>query len=109
MSEHWIPPKSTDAKIAELREHHGGKCWLCDRPMHFDAPKDSSECATIEHLIAKRRQGSDIWDNLVLCHRRCNQELRDRPLMEKIRWREERRAKDWKSKTRKEMLQILRP
>ena len=107
MSEHWIPPKSTDARIAELRDRHGGKCWLCDRPMNFGAPKESDDCATVEHLIAKKREGPDIWDNLVLCHRRCNQELRDRPLVEKIGLRDERRAKDWNSKTRKQILRLF--
>jgi 5-methylcytosine-specific restriction endonuclease McrA len=107
VSEHWSPPKATAARIAELRKRDKGRCWLCNRPMHFSAVKNDENGATVEHLIPQCREGPDIWDNLVLCHRRCNQELRDLPLSEKIRMREERRQRDWLCLMRKQITKVF--
>jgi hypothetical protein len=36
-----------------------------------------------------------LFDNLVLCHPRCNRILANRPLVEKIKLRERWRRKTW--------------
>jgi hypothetical protein len=83
------------SKVDRLRSRDGVRCWLCDRPMDFDAVPNSKKAPTFEHLIAKCRGGPDTVENLVLCHRGCNKQLGDRPLVDKIRMRERRRKKGW--------------
>jgi 5-methylcytosine-specific restriction endonuclease McrA len=56
---------------------------------------NSSKAPTLEHLIPQCRKGPSTLENLVLCHRRCNQLLADRPLANKIKLREKRRRKVW--------------
>lgn len=75
--------------------------------MNFGAPKTADECASVEHLIAQGRDGPDLWDNLVLCHRRCNQKLRDLPLVEKIKMRDALRQRDWLSSMQKQLTKLF--
>lgn len=82
-------------KIDRLRARDGGKCWLCDEPLDFDAVPNSKNAPTYEHLIARCRGGLNTVENLVLCHRGCNKQLGDRPLVDKIKLRERRRKKRW--------------
>lgn len=82
-------------KLDRLRARDGGKCWLCDQPIDFDAVPNTKKAPTFEHLIAQSRGGPSTLENLVLCHPGCNRQLGDRPLVDKIRMRERRRRKIW--------------
>ena len=107
MTKHWQPPSTTKEQVEALRKRDGGKCWLCDKPMHFKAERNSEFAPSREHLIAESRDGPDMLDNLVLCHTICIRELKDLPLVEKIRMREQRREVAWKSAMRKKLAKSL--
>ena len=49
-----------------------GKCLLCNGPLAFD-PK-TGEGATLEHIRARCRGGTEELTNLGLVHARCNHE-----------------------------------
>lgn len=49
-----------------------GKCLLCNGPVAFD-PR-SGEGATLEHIRARSRGGTEDLINLALVHARCNHE-----------------------------------
>ena len=80
---------------------------MCDRPMNFTAERNSDLAPSREHMIAESRDGPDMLDNLVLCHTVCNRELKDLPLVEKIRMREGRREQAWKSAMRKKIAKLV--
>ena len=82
-------------KLDRLRSRDGDRCWLCNEPLDFDAVPNSKKAPTFEHLIPKSRGGSSTVENLVFCHRGCNKQLGDRPLVDKIKMRERRLKKRW--------------
>lgn len=49
-----------------------GKCLICNGPIAFDAK--TGEGATLEHIRARSRGGSDDSDNLGIVHGACNWE-----------------------------------
>lgn len=57
-------------------ERHGpnwiGKCLICNGPLAFDAR--TGEGATLEHIRARHRGGSEELENLAIVHARCNHE-----------------------------------
>jgi 5-methylcytosine-specific restriction endonuclease McrA len=82
-------------KVDRLRARDGNCCWLCNKPMDFDAIPNTAHAWSIEHLVPLSRGGPDTLENLALCHPGCNRILKDRPLADKIRLRERRRRKLW--------------
>ncbi len=49
-----------------------GKCLICNGPIAFDAR--TGEGATLEHIRARGRGGTEDLDNLAVVHGRCNWE-----------------------------------
>lgn len=49
-----------------------GKCLLCNGPLAFQ--QSTGEGATLEHIRARSRGGTDDPSNLALVHARCNHE-----------------------------------
>lgn len=49
-----------------------GKCLICNGPIAFDAR--TGEGATLEHIRARSRGGTEDLDNLAIVHGRCNWE-----------------------------------
>ncbi|HUP27272.1 MAG TPA: HNH endonuclease signature motif containing protein [Chloroflexia bacterium] len=49
-----------------------GKCFICNGRMAFDAV--TGDGATLEHIRARTRGGTDDLENLALVHGRCNWE-----------------------------------
>jgi len=49
-----------------------GKCLICNGPVAFDAV--TGEGATLEHIRARGRGGTDAPENLAVVHGRCNGE-----------------------------------
>jgi len=49
-----------------------GKCLICNGPLAFDAR--TGEGATLEHIRARSRGGTNELENLALVHDRCNHE-----------------------------------
>lgn len=66
-------------KKAAILERDGNACFFCLKPMLDE------DDMTAEHLVSKARGGPDHTDNLALAHRKCNQGVNNRPLMDKIR------------------------
>jgi nitrate/TMAO reductase-like tetraheme cytochrome c subunit len=62
-------------RVAKLRTINGDNCWRCHAPMNFTEPRNKRRSATIEHLTARAHGGNSAIDNIVLCHRGCNQHL----------------------------------
>jgi 5-methylcytosine-specific restriction endonuclease McrA len=49
-----------------------GKCLICNGPIAFDAW--TGEGATLEHIRARSRSGTEAPENLAAVHARCNGE-----------------------------------
>ncbi|HVF99886.1 MAG TPA: HNH endonuclease [Chloroflexia bacterium] len=49
-----------------------GKCLICNGPLAFDAC--TGEGATLEHILARSRGGTDDPRNLGIAHASCNAE-----------------------------------
>lgn len=62
----------TDATFTRRGGDWVGKCLICNGPIAFDAR--TGEGATLEHIRARRRGGTDEPDNLGVAHARCNGE-----------------------------------
>ena len=62
----------TDATFTRTGATWVGKCLLCNGPLAFDAR--TGEGATLEHIRARSRGGTEDLDNLALVHARCNHE-----------------------------------
>lgn len=56
------------------------KCFHCDEPMFFQAPKGTSQQfgATREHVFPHASTGKGLVHNIVLAHMRCNHKRGDR-------------------------------
>jgi 5-methylcytosine-specific restriction endonuclease McrA len=63
---------ATDVTFARRGLLWAGKCLICNGPLAFDAR--SGEGATLEHIRARSRGGTDDIENLALAHARCNHE-----------------------------------
>jgi 5-methylcytosine-specific restriction endonuclease McrA len=62
----------TDATFARRGPLWVGKCLICNGPVAFDAR--TGEGATLEHIRARTRGGTDDLANLAVVHGRCNGE-----------------------------------
>jgi 5-methylcytosine-specific restriction endonuclease McrA len=54
-----------------LWEEQGGRCWYCTRPVR-------SREATVDHVLAKSRGGTNEWANVVMACRQCNERKANR-------------------------------
>jgi hypothetical protein len=55
----------------------GFDCFLCGKPLGEDI--------TIEHLIALSSGGKNVLANMVLMHQKCNSEVGNKPISEKVK------------------------
>jgi 5-methylcytosine-specific restriction endonuclease McrA len=62
----------TDATFARRGGDWVGKCLICNGPIAFDAR--TGEGATLEHIRARHRGGTETPENLGAVHGRCNRE-----------------------------------
>jgi 5-methylcytosine-specific restriction endonuclease McrA len=62
----------TDATFTRRGELWVGKCLICNGPIAFNAR--TGEGATLEHLRARSRGGTEAAENLAIVHARCNHE-----------------------------------
>jgi hypothetical protein len=97
----------TISKLDRLRLRDGQRCWLCDENLDFKAVPNTALAPTFEHLLSQCHDGPDRIENLVLCHRKCNQVLRDRSVAEKVKLRDRRRRKAWAASIRQRILKVL--
>jgi 5-methylcytosine-specific restriction endonuclease McrA len=62
----------TDRTFSRRGADWVGKCLICNGPIAFDAR--TGEGATLEHIRARGRGGSEAIENLAAVHARCNWE-----------------------------------
>jgi 5-methylcytosine-specific restriction endonuclease McrA len=62
----------TDQTFAKRGGDWVGKCLICNGPIAFDAR--TGEGATLEHIRARGRGGTEDLENLAVVHARCNGE-----------------------------------
>lgn len=63
--------------LAVVAEHDAGVCQLCGTPVDLDIAVPDPWAATLDHIVARTRGGSDHPDNLQLAHKRCNEQKAD--------------------------------
>ena len=71
-AERLIRVARTDATFRREGPNWVGKCLICNGPLAFDAR--TGEGATLEHIRARSRGGSEDLTNLGIVHGRCNWE-----------------------------------
>jgi 5-methylcytosine-specific restriction endonuclease McrA len=71
-AEKLVHVAQSDATFRRVGPNWVGKCLLCNGPIAFDAR--SGEGATLEHIRARGRGGTDDLENLGVVHARCNHE-----------------------------------
>jgi 5-methylcytosine-specific restriction endonuclease McrA len=62
----------TDSTFRRVGANWVGKCLICNGPLAFDAK--TGEGATLEHIRARGRGGTEDLENLAIVHGRCNWE-----------------------------------
>jgi len=62
----------TDKTFKKVGADWVGKCLICNGPVAFDSR--TGEGATLEHILAKSRGGTEDPANLAVVHGRCNWE-----------------------------------
>ena len=74
-----------------LKERDGNRCFYCGFKMKFLVGRfgevNHPRFATIEHLLDRKYGGTDALTNLVLAHRRCNNDRAEMPLLQKLQSR----------------------
>ena len=63
--------KQLQQKLAALRERDGDNCRRCRRPIRFDLPSGHDSGPMIEQT-ASHNSGEAAFEDLCLCHGRCN-------------------------------------
>ena len=63
---------ATDTTFVRKGPDWVGKCLICNGPIAFDAR--TGEGATLEHIRARHRGGTNDLPNLAIVHGRCNWE-----------------------------------
>jgi 5-methylcytosine-specific restriction endonuclease McrA len=75
MAEHDRPGKGRHwenlKRIARIEQPD---CWLCHKPIDWQAHWMHPTAFTLDHVIPKSRGGTDHPDNVRSAHRRCNEE-----------------------------------
>ena len=69
-----------------LFERQAGLCGLCQDVMNPDEVLDST-CLQVDHLTPASKGGTNDKANLVLAHRKCNQEKAGKTFDEYVAWR----------------------
>jgi 5-methylcytosine-specific restriction endonuclease McrA len=70
--EKLVRAAESDTSFALLTGYWVGKCLICNGPIAFNAR--TGEGATLEHIRARTRGGTQQLENLAVVHGRCNWE-----------------------------------
>ena len=78
-------------RLHALRQRDGDDCRRCRRPLRFDLPRGHDQGAKVEQIASDSATGTGEFENLCLCHGRCNSEPADftAEVKERIRLRNE--------------------
>ena len=72
IAEKLVSVAETDRTFSRQGEYWVGKCLICNGPIAFHAA--TGEGATLEHIRAQSRGGTNALENLGIAHGRCNGE-----------------------------------
>jgi len=64
--------KEHQQRVAALRQRDGDNCRRCRRPIRFDLPRDHDKGPKVETVATQIASEPQDFDNLCLCHGRCN-------------------------------------
>jgi hypothetical protein len=59
-------------RVEALRARDGENCRRCRRPIRFDLPAGHDRGPKIESIVEEQGAGFEAFENLLLCHGRCN-------------------------------------
>jgi hypothetical protein len=78
-------------RLHAIRQRDGDDCRRCRRPMRFDFPPGHDSGPKVETLVSAGADEEPAFENLCLCHRRCNAENADytREVQERVRRKNE--------------------
>lgn len=79
MSEHSSRGPEWEATRTATLDRDGWQCQYCQKPLYGDD-------ATVDHIVAKARGGTDDPDNLISCCRSCNSSKGDRDNLPRINY-----------------------
>jgi len=71
-AEKLVQVAESDSTFSRRTADWVGKCLICNGPIAFDAA--TGEGATLEHIRARSRGGTEALENLGIVHGRCNWE-----------------------------------
>jgi RRXRR protein/HNH endonuclease len=77
--------RKKDKRVEQLKRRDGDDCFYCGLPLLDDV--------TCEHLLSQADGGTGKLANLVLTHRKCNEEAADLPIVEKVKLRDRLRSR----------------
>ena len=65
---------------AALRREQRQPCWLCRQPINYDAPKESPDSFSADHILPVSTQPdlALIYTNLAAAHLSCNKSRQDK-------------------------------
>lgn len=68
-----------DISLKKLSERDGNVCWTCGQKVNWEDKKEvkgivicGEDYPSIDHIIPLSKGGEHSWQNIKLCHRRCN-------------------------------------
>ena len=83
-----------EEKRRNLKDKFKVKLWRRDKRCFYSFKKLPIEELTIEHLVPLSKGGKNNMDNLVLCSKEENDLMGNKPLLEKLKYREEKFLKN---------------
>lgn len=79
--------KERQQRLTALRQRDGDHCRRCRRPLRFDLPEGHDQAPIVQEIV--KAVGDEVpgFDNLCLCHHRCNAQGADNTIEVKERIR----------------------
>lgn len=59
-------------RLKALRQRDGDNCRRCRRPLRFDLPEGHEQAPIIQEVVKTPSDEQPSFENLCLCHERCN-------------------------------------
>lgn len=84
--------KERQQRLTALRQRDGENCRRCRRPLRFDLPEGHDQAPTILELVKAVADEPPAFENLCLCHQRCNSQGADNTVEVKERIRRKSEA-----------------
>ena len=70
--------KAVRTRARTLHRATGMPCWICGKPINYNAPHLDPGEFVVDHIIPIARGGPDVIENTAPAHRACNRAKSDR-------------------------------